>query len=80
MFISEIGDKRLKKPLEITISKTYIAENEDLALYGEGNTEEEAVADIKEAFLDIYEDLTNVDEEFTEGGDEYKKNFLEYFD
>ena len=77
MLINEIGDKKLKKPLEVTISKTYIAENEDLELFGEGNTEEEAVADIKEAFLDIYEDLI-IDEEFTESGDEYKKRFLSY--
>ena len=80
MFINEIGDKRLRKPLEVAISKTYIAENEDLELYGEGNTEEEAVADLKEAFLDIYEDLLIIDEEFTKSGDEYKKRFLSYVD
>ena len=80
MFISEIGDRYLKKSLEITISKTYIAENEDLGLYGEGNTEESAIADLKEAFLDIYEDLLIIDEEFTKSGDEYKKKFLAYFD
>ena len=79
MLINEIGDKPLKKPLEVTISKTYIAENEDLELFGEGNTEEEAVADLKEAFLDIYEDLI-INEEFTTGGNEYKKNFFAYVD
>ena len=79
MLINEIGDKKLKKPLEVTISKTYIAENEDLELFGEGNTEESAIEDIKEAFLDIYEDLI-IDEEFTTGGEEYKKNFLAYVD
>ena len=77
MLISEIKGKLLRKPLEITISKTYIAENEDLKLFGEGNTEEEAVADLKEAFLDIYEDLL-INEEFTESGDEYKKKLLAY--
>ena len=77
MLIHEIGDKPLKKPLEVTISKTYIAENEDLELFGEGNTEESAIADLKEAFLDIYETLI-IDEEFTTGGEEYRKNFLAY--
>lgn len=79
MLINEIGDKKLKKPLEVEICKLFVATNDDLKLFGEGNTEEEAVADLKEAFLDIYEDLL-IDEEFTESGDEYKKNFLAYVD
>ena len=79
MLINKIDDKPLKKPLEITISKTYIAENEDLELFGEGDTEEEAVADLKEAFLDIYETLM-IDEEFTTGGEEYKERFFEYIE
>ena len=80
MLIDKIGGKPLRKPLEVTISKTYLAENEDLELFGEGNTEEEAVADLKEAFLDIYEDLSNPDEKFTESGDEYKKKLLAYIE
>ena len=80
MLIDEIGDKKLKKPLEVTISKTYIAENEDLELFGEGNTEEEAVADLKEAFLDIYEDLTNTEKDFATGGEEWRKKLLAYVD
>ena len=79
MLINEIGDKPLKKPLEVTISKTYIAENEDLELFGEGNTEEEAVKDLKLAFLDIYEDLT-LNGGYTDSGEEYRKNFLAYVD
>ena len=79
MFINEIGDKKLKKPIEITITKQYIAENDDLELFGEGNTEEEAVEDLKEAFLDIYEDLLTVDK-YTDSGKEYRERFLAYFD
>jgi len=77
MFINEIQDKKLKKPLEITITKQYIAENDDLELFGEGNTEEEAVADLKEAFSDIYEDLLTVDK-YTDSGKEYRDKFLSY--
>ena len=78
MFINEIQGKPLKKPLEITICKQYIAENDDLELFGEGNTEEEAVADLKEALLDIYEDLLTVDK-YTDSGKEYRDKILAYF-
>ena len=78
MFINEIQGKKLKKPLEVTITKQYIAENDDLELFGEGNTEEEAVADLKEALLDIYEDLLTVDK-YTDSGKEYKDKILAYF-
>ena len=78
MFINEIGGKPLKKPLEVTITKQYIAENDDLELFGEGNTEEEAVEDLKEALLDIYEDLLTVDK-YTDSGKEYRDKFLAYF-
>jgi len=77
MFINEIQGKKLKKPLEVTITKQYIAENDDLELFGEGNTEEEAVADLKEAFSDIYEDLLTVDK-YTDSGKEYRDKFLAY--
>ena len=78
MFINEIQGKPLKKPLEVTICTQYIAENDDLELFGEGNTEEKAVADLKEALLDIYEDLLTVDK-YTDSGKEYKDKFLAYF-
>ena len=78
MFINEVGDKPLKKPLEIEICKSFVATNDDLELFGEGNTEEEAVADLKEAFLDIYEDLLTVDK-YTDSGKEYRDKILAYF-
>ena len=78
MLINAIGDKKLKKPLEVTISKTYIAENEDLELYGEGNTEESAIEDLKEVLLDIRDDLLS-DEGF-DNKDEYARKILDYFD
>ena len=79
MFINEIPGKKLKKPLEVTISKQYIAENEELELFGQGDTEEEAVEDFKEAFMDLYENFL-IDEPYTNSGDEYRKRFLAYFE
>jgi len=78
MFINEIGDKKLKKPLEVKISKQYIAENEELELFGQGDTEEEAVEDIKSVLTDIYEDLLT-DDGF-DNSDGYAKKFLAYFE
>ena len=78
MFINEIQGKSLKKPLEVTICTQYIAGNEELEIFGQGDTEEEAVADLKEAFLDIYEDLLTVDK-YTDSGKEYKDKILAYF-
>jgi len=78
MFISEIQGKPLKKPLEVTITKQYIAGNEELEIFGQGDTEEEAVTDLKEALLDIYEDLLTVDK-YTDSGKEYKDKILAYF-
>jgi len=79
MFINEIPGKKLKKPLEVKISTQYIAENEELELFGQGDTEEEAVEDLKEVFLDMYENFLK-DEPYTDSGDEYRKRFLSYFD
>jgi len=79
MFINEIPGKKLKKPLEVTISNQYIAENEELELFGQGDTEEEAVEDLKEVFLDMYENFL-IDEPYTDSGDEYRKRFLAYFE
>ena len=78
MLIHEIKGKKLKKPLEVIISKTYLAENEDLALFGEGNTEEEAIEDLKEVLLDIRDDLLS-DEGF-DNKDEYARKILDYFE
>jgi len=78
MFINEINDKKLKKPLEVTICKQFIAENEELSMFGQGDTEEEAVEDLKSALLDIYEDLLT-DDGF-DNSDEYAKKFLAYFE
>ena len=78
MFINEIQGKKLKKSLEVTISKQYIAENEELELFGQGDTEEEAVEDIKSVLTDIYEDLLT-DDGF-DNSDEYAKKFLAYFE
>ena len=77
MLINEIGDKKLKKPLEVKISKQYIAENEELEIFGQGDTEEEAVEDLKEVFMDIHEDLLT-DDGFDNSG-EHAKKFLAYF-
>jgi len=78
MFINEIFDKKLKKPLEVKVSKTYIAENEDLELYGEGDTESEAIEDFKVAVMDIYESSIIYDKYHL--GKAYKNKFMEYFD
>ena len=78
MFINEIKDKKLKKPLEVEIQHTYVATNDDLSLYGEGSTEEEAIADLKEALLDIRDDLLS-DEGF-DNKDEYARKILDYFE
>ena len=78
MFINEIQGKPLKKPLEVTITKQYIAENEELEIFGQGDTEEEAIEDLKEIFMDIYEDLLT-DDGFDNSG-EHAKKFLAYFE
>ena len=78
MFINEIQGKKLKKPLEVKISKQYIAENEELEIFGQGDTEEEAVEDLKSVLIDIYEDLLT-DDGF-DNSDEYAKKFLAYFE
>ena len=77
MLINEINGKKLKKPFEVKISKQYIAENEELEIFGQGDTEEEAVEDIKLILWDIYEDLST-DDGF-DNSDEYAKKFLAYF-
>jgi hypothetical protein len=54
MFINEIEGKKLKKPLEVKVSINYIAEAEDYEFYGDGETEEEAVYDLKKAIEGMY--------------------------
>jgi len=78
MYINEIKGKPLAKPLEITVSKQYIAECKDLEIYGEGDTEAEAIKDFKEALLDIRDDLLS-DEGF-DNKDEYARKILDYFE
>jgi len=78
MLINELFDKKLKKPFEVKIEKLYIVENEDLEIYGEGDTEEKALEDFKYACLDLYENFL-IDEPYTDSGDEYRKRFLAYF-
>jgi len=80
MLINELFDKKLKKPFEVKIEKLYIAENEDLEIYGEGDTEEKALEELKQAFIDIYEDLLTDEEAYTDNGKEYRDKFLSYFD
>ena len=77
MLINEIKGKLLKKPLEVTVSKEYIAECEDLDLYGEGYTEEATIEDLKETFLEMHEGWTS--DEF-EGCEEQEKKYREYLD
>ena len=78
MLIEKIKGLKLKKPFEVKISKQYIAENEELEIFGQGDTEEEAVEDLKLILLDIYEDLLT-DEGF-DNRDEYAKKILVYFE
>jgi hypothetical protein len=57
MLINEVFDKKLKKPLEVKIKHYYIVTNDNLDLYGKGDTEVEAIKDFKLALMDIYETL-----------------------
>jgi len=78
MFINKIKSKELKKPIEVKIDKYYMIKNDDLNIYGHGDTKKEAIEDFKIALLDMYEDLL-IHEKYTDKGKEYKKNFLAYF-
>ena len=79
MFINyDAKGKKLKKSLAVKISKQYIAENEELELFGQGDTEEEAVEDLKLTLLDIYEDLS-MDDGF-DNSEGYAKKFFAYFE
>ena len=77
MLINEILGKKLKKPLEVTISKQYIAENKELKISGQGDTEAEAIKDISSILLDIYEDFLTDDGFDNSTG--LAKKFLAYF-
>lgn len=78
MFITEINGKKLKKPLKIEVKKYYIAEIEDYDFYGEGDTEEIAVEDLKEAILDIYEYFKKSENDINDT--EQKKKILDLFE
>ena len=62
MFIDRIKDLNLKEPALVKVSIEYIAECTigDDEYYGEGATEEAAIADLEEVIYDIYEDLSEV--------------------
>jgi len=75
MLIDKINDKQLKKPLDVTVTKEYVAVCEDLELYGEGDTEEAAIEDLKEIFFDMYGAFTGSE---LEGCEEQEKKYLEY--
>lgn len=78
MFITEINSKRLKKPLEVKVSKTYLAEVEDPEFYGDGDTEEEAIYDLKMAIEGVYRFFKEHEDEFDD--EEQKKKILGLFE
>jgi DNA phosphorothioation-dependent restriction protein DptG len=80
MFITEINGKKLKRPLEVTISKTYIAEIEDPEFYGDGCTEEEATKDLKETIIEIYEHVKKDPSRYTKFGKKWKDKVLDLFE
>ena len=78
IFITEINGKRLKKPLEVKVSISYIAEVEDPEFFGDGETEEEAVEDLKSAIEGMYRFFKEHEDEF--GAEEQKKQILGLFE
>lgn len=53
-------DYVLRKPIPVSIEheeQVYIASNYDLGLYGYGDTENEAIDDLRESIIGCYEDL-----------------------
>jgi len=67
--ITEINNKKLKKPIKVKITKYYTIENENF--HEEGSTEQEAIDKFKNAVLDLYGDMQSEGicvELFEEGG------------
>lgn len=63
IFISDLGHPNylLKQPLPILIEAEqdiYIATNYDTGLFGYGDTELDAIKDLREAIIDCFQDLT----------------------
>ena len=77
MFITEINGKKLKKPLEVKVSISYIAEVEDPEFYGDGCTEEKAIEDLKLAIEGMYRFFKEHKDEFD--NEEQKKKVLGLF-
>ena len=79
MLIEKIKSLKLKKPIEVTVTKLYTVECKDLNLHGLGVTKKIAIENFKFAVIDLYEDfeMSNND---TDSGKEYEEEFLQYFD
>ena len=81
MLIEKIKGLKLKKPIEVTITKLYTVKSDELTLYGKGATKKEAIENFKFAVVDIFEDFDmSNDGDYTNGGKEFKDKFLAYFD
>ena len=79
MLIEKIKGLKLKKPIEIIVTKLYTVECKDLNIHGSGATKKQAIEDFGFAVLDIHEDF-EMDHNFTEKGKEFEERFLAYFD
>ena len=64
MFIYEINNRKLKKPIKVKITKYYTIENE--IFHEEGSTKQEAIDKFKGAVLDLYEDMKDIGAELFE--------------
>ena len=79
MLIEKIKSLKLKKPIEIIVTKLYTVECSDLNIHGSGKTKAEAIKDFKASVIDIHEDF-DIDHNSTEKGKEFEERFLAYFD
>ena len=79
MLIEKIKSLKLKKPIEIIVTKLYTVECSDLNIHGSGKTKAEAIKDFKFAVADIHEDF-DIGHNDTDSGKEYEERFLSYFD
>ena len=79
MLIEKIKGLKLKKPIEVIVTKLYTVKSDELTLYGKGATKKEAIENFKYNVLDLYEDFEMSDND-TDSGREYEERFLSYFD